>query len=221
MYLRALALCLLSPLASANFSGVVTGVHDGGRIEILSQGKTVLVNLSGIALPFANQSMHSQSHLIAEKLFLNKSVQVITKNDAGGSCIYGEIFSNGLNLNETILQTGFAWVYDSSLTTERNNLIDTRNRQSKIGLFLPDYHFNPQAISLPPLQLMQQCFIYRKKVPLNEQIDFMTEMNQFDGGSATMDIIWGIILGLVLWFSLFYFDKLGIDFTSPFRKNKK
>lgn len=209
--------------SKADFKGTVLSIRDGGSVIVNSNGQDVLVKLQAITTPFPNQNLYSQSRLVAEKILIGRNVIVITNNNKNSGCVNAELISDGTNLNEALLLTGFAWLFDANNAPTRYQVIEGENKKLRRGLFNPDYHFQFNSISSTPSYLYKQCLATSAKVPLSEQHDFIAEQNKYGFGYSVKSILIGILLGFGLLIGLFYFDNLGLDLnlTKYFKPKKR
>lgn len=208
--------------SNADFKGTVLSIRDGGSVVVNSNGQDILVKLNSIVTPFPNQSLYAQSRLVTERILLGRNVNVITNNNPDNGCVYGELISDGVNLNEALLLTGFAWLFNESTAPERYRVIEEENKKIKRGLFNPDYHFQFNSISSTPSYLFKECLATSAKVPLSEQREFMAEQNKYGFEYSVKSVLIGILLGVGLLIGLFYFDNLGLDLSlSKYFKRKK
>lgn len=208
--------------AHANFEGQVTKVLEGGRLVVNTGKQDVIVNLRSLIVPFPNQNMYEQSRMVADRVFLGRDVKVVTSNSIDDSCIYGELFSNGINLNEALLMTGYAWIYNQADATQRYIDIEAQNTADQRGLWNEELHFQFASIPYEATYMLQKCFAKGVGVvEEKDQIRFTQEKNRFGFGKWVESAFIGIVLGFILWFSIFWFDGLGVDLLKPFRKKKK
>lgn len=213
---------MIANQANADFKGTVLSIRDGGSVIVNSNGQDIAVKLNSIATPFPNQNLYAQSRLVAERIFLGRNVTVITNNNPSNGCVHGELISDGVNLNEALLLTGFGWLFNESTAPARYRTIEEENKKLQRGLFNPDYHFQFNLISSTPSYLYKECLAASAKVPISEQHDFVAEQNKYGFGYSVKSVVVGVLLGLGLLFGLFYFDRLGIDLSlSKHFKRKK
>lgn len=197
--------------AHADFKGNVVAVRDGGSVIVNTNGQDILVKLNSIVTPYPNQNLYSQSRLVYERIFLGRTVNVVTNNNPNNGCVHGELLSDGVNLNEALLLTGYAWLFNKNNAPARYRLIQENNEKIKTGLFNPDHHFQFNSISLTPSYFFKECLASSAKVPISEQYEFVAERDKYGFGYSLRSIVLGVALGVLLLFSLFYVDKLGID----------
>lgn len=213
---------LWSGVASANFSGNVIDVMDGGRVVVSTGDKNVVVKLRSIVTPFPNQVLYAQSRQVFERIMMHRPVTVVTDNTNEDVCIEGELISHGVNLNEALLMTGFAWIFNQETATESYRQIEGYNQAAGVGLWKPEYHFKFSDIALTPNMLVASCITKGvHNVPLEDQPFFAADSSKYNFFATIKCIAIGVILGLLLWFGIHKFDEAGFDLLKPFRKKKK
>ena len=99
---------------SSNFSGTVTKVTDGDTLDVTtSEGETITVRLALIDAPETNESGFDEARNFMTEQCLDKNAEVDPDNNQG--LTYGRIvavvYCEGVNVNEAILDNGFADVY--------------------------------------------------------------------------------------------------------------
>ncbi|EOR7867412.1 thermonuclease family protein [Escherichia coli] len=103
---------LLLPLSvQADISGKIVRVLDGDTVEIMSDGSTTRIRLSGIdapekAQPFGQRSKQALTHIVAGK----KVKAVGDKRDRYGRLL-ATLMLEGRDVNATQVYSGMAWVY--------------------------------------------------------------------------------------------------------------
>ena len=99
-------------LAAAEFSAVVTGVHDGDTLTVLSGERSIRIRLSGIDSPEMNQPFGDDARSFTAELALGATVTVIEDRiDRYGRLIASVVLPDGRNLSHEIVAAGFAWWY--------------------------------------------------------------------------------------------------------------
>jgi endonuclease YncB( thermonuclease family) len=208
--------------ANADFKGNVIAVRDGGSVIVNSNGQDILVKLNSIVTPYPNQSLYVQSRFVAERIFMGRNVNVITNNTPANGCVYGELISDGANLNEALLMSGYAWIFNKNTASERYINIQNQVEKMQRGIFSPDSHFQTNTISLTPSYFFRECLAASVKVPISEQYDFVAERDKFGFGYSIRSLIIGFLLGVSLLIFVFYIDRLGLDIDiSKYFKRKK
>lgn len=213
---------LCSGVANADFQGKIVDVLDGGRVVVYTDGRNEVVKLRSIITPFPNQNLYSQSRSVFERVMLDRDVVVKTENSLDDTCIHGELISNGINLNEALLMTGFAWIFNEAEATPSYLNIEERNKMNVVGLWKPEYHFTFNDISLPASQMVSSCITTAVfNTPEEEQIAFAKDNSKYNFLTTLQLIIFGILLGLFLWWGVHKFDNAGFDLLKHFRKKPK
>ena len=219
-----IAVAILSATqAKADFNGTVLSIRDGGSVIVNSNGQDIVVKLNSIATPYPNQNLYAQSRVVSERIFLGRNVNVITNNNPNNGCVHGELISEGINLNEALLLTGFGWLFNESTAPARYRAIEEENKKLQRGLFNPDYHFQFNSISSTPSYLYKECLAASAKVPISQEHAFLAEQNKYGFGYSIKSVIIGILLGIGLLMGLFYFDRLGLDInlSKHFKRKKR
>jgi micrococcal nuclease len=99
---------------SSNFSGTVTKVTDGDTLDVTtSEGETITVRLALIDAPETDEPGFDEARNFITEQCLDKNAEVDPDNNQG--LTYGRIvavvYCEGVNVNEAILDNGFADVY--------------------------------------------------------------------------------------------------------------
>ena len=99
---------------SSNFSGTVTKVIDGDTLDVTTiEGETITVRLALIDAPETDESGFDEAKNFMTEKCLDKSSEVDPDNNQG--LTYGRtvavVYCEGVNVNEAILENGFADVY--------------------------------------------------------------------------------------------------------------
>lgn len=213
---------LCSGVANADFQGTVIDVMDGGRIVVNTGGRNVVVKMRSIITPFPNQNLYPQSREIFERIMLNRQVSVQTNNSLDDTCVHGELISNGVNLNEALLMTGFAWIFNEEEATASYRDIEERNKINEVGLWKPEYHFKFNDIALPPTLMVNSCIATGVfNTPEEDQIVFAQDNHKYNFFTAMKCLFIGLLLGLGIWWGVHKFDNAGFDLFKHFRKKPK
>jgi endonuclease YncB( thermonuclease family) len=107
-----LGILAVYPLAAAEFSAVVAGVHDGDTLTVLNGEQSIRIRLCGIDGPEMNQPFGDDARNFTAELALGTTVTVIEeKMDRYGRLIAWVVLADGRNLNHEIVRAGFAWWY--------------------------------------------------------------------------------------------------------------
>ena len=99
---------------SSNFSGTVTKVTDGDTLDVTtSEGETITARLALIDAPETDEPGFDEARNFITEQCLDKNAEVDPDNNQG--LTYGRIvavvYCEGVNVNEAILDNGFADVY--------------------------------------------------------------------------------------------------------------
>ncbi|NNH78816.1 hypothetical protein HLH17_14420 [Acinetobacter sp. ANC 5380] len=207
----------------ADFKGSIIEVLDGGRVVVHSNTKDVVVKLNSIATPFPNQSLYSQSRQVAEHILLGRDVTVITNENTSQNCINGELISNGINLNESLLYTGFAWLHNKESAPVRYLDIERQNEVAQKGLFKPESRFQFNSVPLVGQHMVDNCMVVTNRTPIDAQYLFVAERDKYGFGYSIRAIVIGVFLGLVALIGLFWIDNLGLNLglSKHFKPKKK
>ena len=100
--------------SSSNFSGTVTKVIDGDTLDVTTtEGETIIVRLALIDAPETDESGFDEAKNFMTEKCLDKNSEVDPDNNQG--LTYGRtvavVYCEGVNVNEAILDNGFADVY--------------------------------------------------------------------------------------------------------------
>ncbi len=100
--------------SSSNFSGTVTKVIDGDTLDVTTaEGETITVRLALIDAPETDESGFDEARNFMTEQCLDKNAEVDPDNNQG--LTYGRtvavVYCEGVNVNEAILDNGFADVY--------------------------------------------------------------------------------------------------------------
>ena len=99
---------------SSNFSGIVTKVIDGDTLDVMTpERETITVRLALIDAPETNEPGFDEARNFMTEQCLDKNAEVDPDNNQG--LTYGRtvavVYCEGVNVNEAILENGFADVY--------------------------------------------------------------------------------------------------------------
>ena len=118
------------------FSGKVVGVSDGDTISVLVNGIVRKVRLNGIDCPEKKQAFGQQAKSFTSASSFDKEVKVLGSGTDRYKRTIGEvILPNGENLNELLLQNGFAWWYKKYSSDEHKHQLEDQARKQKRGLW--------------------------------------------------------------------------------------
>lgn len=101
--------CLLS---AETLKGKVIFVADGDTVTIkTASGGKEKIRLQGIDAPERDQSYGQESGKLLEKLVMNKTVTVKSKEHDEYNRLLGTVYQNGKNINLEMVKQGAAWHY--------------------------------------------------------------------------------------------------------------
>jgi len=107
----ALFLLSLAPSICLAWSGKVVSVTDGDTIKVLHNGKEEKIRLYGIDTPEKGQDFGQKARDLTSALVAGRNVEVELKDVDRYGRVVGLVKVDGQNLNELIIQNGYAWVY--------------------------------------------------------------------------------------------------------------
>ena len=163
-----LAMVVFSSAASCcAWEGKVTGVTDGSYITVMHDGKGERISLYGIDCPGARQDFGQKGKELTSAMVLRKVVEVEpvaidrkgrTKDHYGRTLAL--VYTEGQKcLNEELVRSGFAWVYNQSCTTPRCKEwkeLERRAKKQNLGLWstpnpIPPWEFRHSKGALTPI----------------------------------------------------------------------
>ena len=107
-----LALSLVASVLSAHTTIENIFVVDGDTVKGNIDSKRITIRLVEIDAPEMDQPFGVESKRFLEKLIENKKVTLIAEGKDRYGRTLGEVFVNKDNINEKMVKSGFAWVYD-------------------------------------------------------------------------------------------------------------
>ena len=107
-----LALSLVASVLGAYNSIENIRIVDGDTIKGIVDGKEIIVRLVEIDAPEMDQPFGVESKKFLKNLIEDKKVTLISEGKDRYDRTLGELFVNKNNINETMVKSGFAWVYD-------------------------------------------------------------------------------------------------------------
>ena len=128
--------CQASLVMAGSFTGEVFGITDGDTVKVLkADNSQVKIRLRGIDAPESKQAYGTKSKQALSKLLFGKTVIVKDHGKGRLGCTLGTIYLDKLNINEKMVQGGWAW-HCSQYSTDKG-LAEAENaaRKAKIGLW--------------------------------------------------------------------------------------
>lgn len=118
------------------FTGKVIGVSDGDTISVLVHGDVRKVRLNGVDCPEKKQAFGQQAKLFTSKKTYSKTVKVLsTGHDRYRRFLGDVILPDGKNLNDLLLENGYAWWYQKFSKDEHRHELQEIARKHKRGLW--------------------------------------------------------------------------------------
>lgn len=133
----ALSLALLAaPVAYADFQGKVIKVADGDTITVLVNGNTQeRVRLENIDAPESSQAYGQQARNFLNSQVYGKFVYVKSNKMDLYKRHIGTIYLGNYNVNQSIVQNGYAWAFREYLTDPNYIKYEQYARQNRLGLW--------------------------------------------------------------------------------------
>jgi endonuclease YncB( thermonuclease family) len=120
------------------WTGKVVRISDGDTIKVLRGRKQVKIRLHGIDTPEKRQTFGNKAKKFTSKMVAGKTVDVHkTDTDRYGRTV-AIITVDGKNLNESLVASGFAWVYRKYCKQsycEEWLQLEAKARENKLGLW--------------------------------------------------------------------------------------
>ena len=119
-----------------SINGKVVGISDGDTFSLLfDNGYTVKVRLNKIDCPERKQAFSKRATDELSNMIFNQTVRVdYTKKDGYGR-VLGDIYVNGLYVNEEMIKRGMAWHYKKYSNDENLAELERIAQKNKIGLW--------------------------------------------------------------------------------------
>jgi endonuclease YncB( thermonuclease family) len=129
---------LVSTTALHAWTGNVVSIIDGDTIQVNHDGKQVAVHFYGISTPQKTQAFGNKATKMTTAFLAGKTVEVsILGTDFSGHPV-GLVTVDGKNINRTLVETGYAWIYDQycrqSFCGDWKGL-ELKARSAKLGLW--------------------------------------------------------------------------------------
>jgi endonuclease YncB( thermonuclease family) len=134
------------------YFGKVIGVSDGDTLKVLIDRKPTTIRLDGIDAPESKQTFGNRSKQALSDLVFGKEVQVVaTSEDRFGRTI-GTVMLGQTNINEKMVQTGWAWHFEASGRDARLAQLESEARLAKKGLWADPNPIAPWEYRLRQMQ---------------------------------------------------------------------
>ncbi|MCB2141137.1 thermonuclease family protein [bacterium] len=91
--------------------GKVVGVADGDTITVLENRTQYKIRLYGIDTPESHQDFGNRAKQFTSDLVYGKQVRVVTKDIDRYGRIVGMVYVGDVCVNESLVESGMAWVY--------------------------------------------------------------------------------------------------------------
>lgn len=134
----ATALLLAFSTPSYAWQGKVVGITDGDTIKVLRNNKQVKIRLHGIDTPEKAQAFGKKAKQFTAKMVAGKIVNVQETDKDKYNRTVAIITLNDKNLNESLVASGFAWVYKKYCKQSYCNdwlRLEANARKKKLGLW--------------------------------------------------------------------------------------
>lgn len=118
------------------FTGKVVGIKDGDTFEVLYENQPERVRLAEIDCPEKAQAYGTKAKQYASDLCFGKMVTVTnTGRDRYGRIVGKVVTEEGLNVNEELVKSGFAWHYKQYSNSTVLGDYEQQARDQKLGLW--------------------------------------------------------------------------------------
>lgn len=129
--------------AAEPFTAKVIRVKDGDTIVVVRGTEQIDIRLEGIDCPESGQPFGEKAKQAVSKVAFGKAVTIqSTGTDKYGRTLAAVILPDGLNLNQALVQHGYAWWYRKYSDDETLAKLEAEARQKKRGLWA-----DPKAIA--------------------------------------------------------------------------
>lgn len=115
--------------------GKVVSVADGDTIRVLVGRKQIKVRLAEIDAPEKRQPFGSRAKQAMSELVFGKTVGVVTVDRDRYGRTVGQVFTESENINEKMVQLGYAWVYRKYAKNPKSFGFERMAREAKRGLW--------------------------------------------------------------------------------------
>ncbi|UVT21657.1 MAG: thermonuclease family protein [Nitrospira sp.] len=120
------------------FTGQVISVQDGGRFEVLRNGKPERIRLHGIDCPENGQPFSDNAKQATSDLIFSMDVTIESHGkDKYGRTVAEVLLSDGTNVNHVLVREGWCWWYrkDAPRDTVLEGL-ENEAREARKGLWI-------------------------------------------------------------------------------------
>jgi endonuclease YncB( thermonuclease family) len=118
--------------------GLIVGILDGDTISVFNGAEEVRVRLADIDAPEKDQPHGKAAKLKLSKLAYRCTATLYDEKKDRYGRIVARVRACGHDLSESLLDEGYAWVYDdyvSFANKERLNMIEDRAKKARRGLW--------------------------------------------------------------------------------------
>jgi micrococcal nuclease len=137
---------ILSGEVSADINGKVVSVADGDTITVLQGKKQYRIRLYGIDCPEKRQAFGNKARKYTSDVVFGKSVSVVEKDKDRYGRTVGIVYQGSECLNESLIRTGYAWVYQQYCKKcDAWNRLERSARKSRVGLWQDKSPVSPWA----------------------------------------------------------------------------
>lgn len=129
---------LFSSFVYADFAGKIVKVIDGDTIDVLTNAKQkIRVRLLDIDAPEKKQAYGNVSRKYLASLVAGKAVFIKKSKKDIYQRTLGTVFSNKININAKMVESGYAWAYRYKGIANNQEMIrlETQAKQNKKGLW--------------------------------------------------------------------------------------
>ena len=119
-------------------TGKVVGVSDGDTITVLQDRTQYKIRLYGIDCPEFHQDFGTRAKQFTSDQVFKKTVRVVQKDMDRYGRVVGIVYAGDICLNEEIVRSGFAWMYQQYCkepVCQEWKAIEAQVRESRIGLW--------------------------------------------------------------------------------------
>ncbi len=119
------------------FDGEVVGIADGDTLSVTFDGMSRKIRLSGIDSPEKSQAFGQRAKQYTSELSFGKQVHVeVLGKDRYGRAISEVTLADGRNLNDLVLENGYAWWYQKYSPSDAHRCaLQTKARDERVGLW--------------------------------------------------------------------------------------